>query len=869
MFQSVYYDYKSYTYFLRDDVEGWSNFKYQPTYYQRCSEHTEGALPVLTGGFAKPTKKLVKEDTSLLEKDINKELVLLRDLYYKQDEVIPSWHNILFLDIEIEIMGALTPEFIKNAIAPITSIALYDKTTKQKICFIVDKSKEITEISLHDKKVIPCISERELMGKFLSKLEELDPTIMVGYNSSYFDIPYLYYRIGKVLGEASALKLSPIGKVNIQEWDEANPIRLGGVNHLDFMLLFKKYITKQEPSYKLGEIGFKYVELGKIEYDGNLNQLFKNDKEAFIEYNFRDVEILDKLEDKLKFVDLTIMLSHICNIPYDQIYYNTMMNEGAILKFLKLKGIVSPNKPTTHNPHLKEIKESYAGGFIKQPNVGLYFDVIDLDFTSLYPSIIKSLNLGIETLIGRIRSDNNSNYEQELSLERLKSRDPNEEVVIEMLDKINYTLKSSQTNIGKIIKIIEDNKYTISASGGIFRTDERSVVAKILEGWFEKREHYRGLKKQAGKAEDWANYKLYDLFQHAFKILQNAMYGTFALNTWRYTDGHKICSASITNTGQRLTKESIDFVNNKINQETGKKEDNIIISDTDSLYICIKSILDSRYKDLNKEEKNSKILEIANDIQSHANNSLNALSKRLFNVDPGKHFFQLKQEVIAQSVIVTGKRRYAMFITNKEGVEISAEHKDALDLKGLEVMKSNMNKIFRKFGENIIKNILFGKNKKDIDQSIIDFHKALKKTDPKLLGKPTGVSYLKKYIKNKPSSGNIFSTFELKAPTNTKAAVRFNDLLRFKNLDKKHECIIEGDKIFIINLKPNPYHIETIAIPNGKVPEEIEKFINMYIDIDEIFESMILNKLKELWGDINWTFPELNSNISKFLIYED
>lgn len=804
-----------------------------------------------------------------MEKDINKELHMLRELYYKMDEVIPSWHNTLFFDIEIEIGGALTPEYIKSAPMPITSIAILDKTLKQKICFIVDKSKEITEINDGNKIIIPCISERELIGKFLNKWEELDPTIVCGYNSSYFDIPYLYYRIGKILGPESALKLSPIRKINVQEWDEANPIRLGGVNHLDFMLLFKKYITKQEPSYKLGEVGFKYVDLGKIEYEGNLNQLFKNDKEAFIEYNFRDVEILDKLEDKLKFIDLTIMLSHICNIPYDQIYYNTMMNEGAILKFLRKLGIVSPNKPTTHNPNLREIKESYAGGFIKEPIVGLYFDVIDLDFTSLYPSIIKSLNLGIETLIGRIRSDNNSNYEQDLSLEKLKTRDPDEEVVVEMLDKITYKLKSSSTTLRKIIDIVEDNEYTISASGGIFRTDERSVVAKILEGWFEKREHYRGLKKSAGKSEDWDNYKLYDLFQHAFKILQNAMYGTFALASWRYTDGHKICSASITNTGQRLTKESIIFVNNKINSEINKKKDYIIISDTDSLYICIKDILEARYGILLGKEKNNKILEIANDIQINANNDLNNLSKRLFNVNPTKHFFQLKQEVIAQSVIVTGKRRYAMFITNKEGVELTGDHKDALDLKGLEVMKSNMNKMFRTFGEGTIKSILFGKPKTEIDQSIINFYKVLKNTDPKLLGRPTGVSYLKKYIKSKPSSGTIFSTMEVGAPFNTKSAIRFNDLLKFKNLDKKHESIIEGDKIFVINLKPNPYKIDTLGIPNGKVPIDIENFVKTYIDVEEIFDSMILNKLKELYSDINWTFPELNSHINKFIIHEN
>jgi len=624
------------------------------------------------------------------------------------------------------------------------------------------------------------------------------------------------------------------------------------------MLLHKKYIMKEEPSYKLGDIGIKYVDLGKIEYEGNLNTLFRDDPEKFIDYNLRDVEIVEALESKLKFINLTIMISHICNIPYESIYWNTVMNEGAILKYLKREGIVSPNKPTTHNPSLKNIKDSYAGGYLLEPIPGLYFDVIDLDFTSLYPSIIKSLNLGIETLVGRIRVDHNPTYEQNHSLEKLKERDPDEIVVVEKLDKTNYTLKSANIKLKTLIDLIESNEYTISASGAIFKTDEQSVCSKILHGWFEKREHYRGLKKKAGKEEDWANYKLYDLFQHAFKILQNAMYGTYAKSGWRYTDGNLICSAAITNSGQRLTQESIIYVNKTINDELKIDKQHICISDTDSMYIVLGDLLKYRFPNLDPKDKNDKILEIASEIQDYSNNYLNGLSKKLFNIKSGTHYFQLKQEVICAGVLTTGKRRYAMYVTNKEGINV-----EELDMKGLELMKSNMNKLFKSFGEQFIKNILFGKNKTDIDTDIINFYKTLKTLDPRQLGKPTGVKQMGAYYI--PSrAGEMFSTFRTKAPANTKAAVRYNDLLKFKKLDTKYESIIEGDKIFIINLKPNVYKLETIGLPNAKVPEEIEKFVREFIDIDEIFESLLLNKLKELYKDLKWQFPLLNENISKF-----
>ena len=567
MYQSIYYDFSEHTYYLRDDKTGWNKFQYQPTFWKRVDEWSEKAQPILTGGWAVPTKKFDKDDTNLLEKDISKELLVLRELYYKYDDVVPEWHNIIYLDIEIEMGGALTPEYIKSAPMPLTSIAMRDMTTKQYFCFIIDKSKEIKETNQDGKHIIPCGSEKELAKRFLDKLEELDPTIICGYNSEYFDIPYLYFRIKQILGESEVLRLSPIKKINYREFAGEVQLTIGGVNHLDYMLLHKKYIMKEEPSYKLGDIGEKYVKLGKIEYEGNLNTLFKSDINRFIDYNLRDVEIIEKLEEKLKFIELTIMISHICNIPYESIYYNTVMNEGAILKYLKREGIVSPNKPTTHNPPLKNIKESYAGGYLLEPIPGLYFDVIDLDFTSLYPSIIKSLNLGIETLVGRIKVEHNATYEQNHSLEKLKERDPEEQVIVEKLDKTNYTLKAAKVKIKDLINIVEQNNFTISASGAMFKTDEQSVCSKILQGWFEKREHYRGLKKKAGKAEDWTNYKLYDLFQHAFKILQNAMYGTYAINGWRYTDGHLICSAGITNSGQSLTKNTIEFVNNKINNE--------------------------------------------------------------------------------------------------------------------------------------------------------------------------------------------------------------------------------------------------------------------------------------------------------------
>jgi len=612
LYQSIYYSYsgddKGICY-LRDDKKGWSEFKYHSTVYKL---DPDGEYQTLFGDNCSLVQgKFDWHDPAILEKDIQKELAILRDLYYEDDSA-PEKHNVIYFDIEIEIIGTLNPQTVREANAQMTSVAIIDVSTGKKYCYIVDESNVIEYVDKDNKEIIPCVNEKDLLSKFLTKWVELDPTIIVGYNSDFFDIPYTYFRIKKILGEEMALFLSPIKKITDNIYNSHSPITIGGVNSLDYMLLVKKYIMKEESSYKLNDIGLKYAKLGKIEYNGSLDKLFKDNPDKFIEYNLRDVEIIEALENKLQFIKLTILICHLCHVPYESIYYNTVLNEGAILTYLKRKNIISPNKPTTTNKSIKELnigdevqhqrgtptvegiityideisgkvqvktkagtlkersaksirrKESYAGGYLLEPKPGLYSYVSDSDFTSLYPSIIKSLNLGIETLVGRIVTK--TNYEQYNSLEKLKEKDPEEIIYIEKLNTKTYNLKPGKVKIKDLVELIEENDWSISASGAFYRNDIKSISCEVLEDWFGKREHYRGLKKQAGKKEDWENYKLYDLYQLAFKILQNALYGTYAINGWRYTDGHKICSASITNSGQRLVKSSIIYADNLIEE---------------------------------------------------------------------------------------------------------------------------------------------------------------------------------------------------------------------------------------------------------------------------------------------------------------
>jgi DNA polymerase elongation subunit (family B) len=681
--------------------------------------------------------------------------------------------------------------------------------------------------------------------------------------------------------------MSPIRKVTYNDYNTDDPIVIGGINHLDYMLLFKKFITKQEPSYRLGDIGKKYAKLDKIEYQGSLDKLFEDDVDTFIEYNLRDVEIIVELEQIMKFIELTITIGHLCHTTYDSIYYSTILNEGAILTYLKRKEIVSPNKPTTYNPALKDLSvkkakweyeqgniskdeydeiillSEYAGGYLKDPVPGLYEWVIDLDFTSLYPSIIRSMNMGIETLVGRVV--HSGKFDNQWSLKELKQMDPEKVVNIEKIRK-DRTIAASKIQVKDLIELIEKNDLIISAPGVMFRKDKSSVVCEILSDWFAKRQEYKKLMKKAYKVDnDPVMGEFYNKRQHAYKIKLNDVYGVFAINGWRYTDGNKFISKAITLSGQRLTQESIKFVNKWLNEQLGTEDkDYIVTSDTDSLFIQVKDLILHRKPELADADRETivkEVLEVASEIQQLANNNLHVIVQELFNIKyPDEpHYFELKQEVVLDRGYFAGKRRYAQHIVNKEGVTV-----DELDVKGLDLMKSNFPPLFRKFGEHLINEIMFGKPKLDIDKQILDFRTELRTIDWKQILKPTGLKKMGEYIASPPRSGEIFSRLGNKCPINTKAAIFTSDLLRFKGLDKKYPVPQIGDKIYIVYLKDNPYRIDVISLNGYNDAPDLLEFAEKYIDRDGLFDGVLKNKLESLYSDLGWGAVVLNQNINKF-----
>ena len=530
--------------------EGYQKIEWTSQAYLECGE-ADATHVGLNGEPLRKVRKWDRENPKLHFHDMTPYQKFLVEKYGIDDEPSQT-HREVFFDIETEMGDALTEEYIKSAPKKVTSVAWYDKQVDEWGILILDNKSQLKRTKSGNREVIPCATESELLLKFLEKFREIDPDIIVGWNSDYFDVPYLYYRMCNVLGEDVARYLSPIGYVRETPWYKDQYIQIAGVESLDYMRLHKKFSWADEPSFKLDAIGEKYVGMNKIEYEGNLDDLFKTDINKFIEYNFVDVEILKLLDEKLEYLSLVKNLSHKGKHNYSEVYANTKTQDGAISAYLLSEGIVPPAKE--RNPLSKK---NYAGGYLFCPKAGIYNYVFDEDLTSLYPSIIMTVNIGKETMVGRIIDSDDRN--NRLGLNDLQRKDPEEELIIE-----NAKRKRTKIKVGGLINLIRDMEMSISANGVFYRTDKESVLSTILKKWFDERVLYKNEMKTAYKSGNKGLGAAFHMKQYTMKILLNSLYGATALGSFRY--GNVILSESITLSGQRIIQESALTANRHINK---------------------------------------------------------------------------------------------------------------------------------------------------------------------------------------------------------------------------------------------------------------------------------------------------------------
>ena len=830
MYQNVFFEKEKSIIHCWDDQKGYFTSKYRRYAYVKDGN---GAHQSIHG---ERLKKLnfwkADDDLQLYESDVNEMTRFLIDEYGDSDEV-STGHTIMTFDIEVEMNSGL-PD-IETASNAITSIAGHDSVTNDYFVYVVNKGEKIDK-TIKGAKVESFDTEEGLLSAFMTKWREINPTIVTGWNIDYFDVTYLYNRYKLLFGQQFANQLSPIGKVSYNKYRSRYII--GGVSCLDYLALYKCYNFTELPNYRLDTVASIELGRGKIEYEGNLDQLFRDDIEKFIEYNLVDVELVVDLDKKLQFIDLARAICHTGHVFYEDFLFSSKWLEGAILTFLRRSGRVAPNKPRRkpRNEDGSDGEGKFTGAYVKEPKPGLYKWVYDLDLTSLYPSIIMSINISPETKIGKLKG-----YSAE---QHMKGNLETYSIVDDSGNEFPPLPKE------KFLKFIEKNKYSVAANGVLYRTDKVGVIPEILSVWFDKRVEYKNLMKKYGKDGNDEQYKFYGKRQLVQKIMLNSLYGVLGLPSFRFYDVDNAEATTIT--GQTVIKTTELIANQYYSKVIGKEDDYNVYTDTDSVFYQAVPLVKSRNPELNEEsdeEMIPAILSAAKEVETHINKVYDTMAKRLFNID--SHKFDIKQETIAKGGFWVSKKRYAQWIINDNEVDC-----DKLDVKGLDVKRSSFPTYFKEVMKTVLLDILRSVDKKEIDTKILDYKKEMEDRPFIDIAKNSAVKGMSKYT----TKTQVLGEFKKGSPAHVKAAITYNQLLAFYKVPYKYEPMKDGDKIKWVYLKKNPLGLEATGLKGHNDPPQILKLVEQYIDYDKIWEKELENKLDDFYKAMDWEKPNPNLN---------
>jgi len=796
-------------------------FPYTRYAYQKAKN---GQYKSIYGDSLTKVYKYSKGDPDLFESDVAQTTRVLVDTYTDSDE--PSTgHTVLTYDIEVEMISGLPDtQLAENAI---TSIALHDSTTNDYWVLVVDKDKKVKNMETEQATVLRFDTEEDLLLQYLNLYEGINPSIVTGWNIDYFDTPYLYNRLKRLFGKKQANRLSPIGECF---W---SPYRsrffMAGVSYLDYITLYRNYNYTELANYRLDTVGRKEIDMGKVEYDGNLDDLFREDLHKFVEYNLVDVEIVVKLDRKLQFIDLCRGICHVGHVPYEDFVYSSKYLEGALLTYLKRRDLVAPNKPADREEKMKEIRESgdskFLGAYVKPPIVGKYEWIYDLDLTSLYPSIIMTLNISPETKIDIIKDWDAQKF--------LTGKQD------------TFHIGDNEITREKLKEVLDERGFSVSSNGVMYRTDAVGCIPGILDLWFTKRVEYKDEMKKWGKAGDDDKYAFFHKRQLVQKILLNSLYGVLGLPAFRFYDVDN--AVAVTSTGQTVIKSTADMGNIKYNKELNTPdEDSNIYIDTDSVFFSAVPLMDKRYENWRDEDQQTiagYVNDIATEMQEYLNEYYDMLSEKILHVPKDKHRLEIKKEYVAKAGLWVAKKRYAQWIISDNGVAV-----DKLDVKGLDVKRSSFPKAFGKHMSEVLISILRGETEQELTDKIMDFKHHITELPYEDIGRNTPVKNLQKYL---PKDRQPFQ-FIKGTTAHAKAIIGYNDCLEHFDAPYKYEPMKNGDKVKWVYLKDNPLGLEGLAFTGWNDPPEILNFIEKYIDHDKIFERELRSKLQDFYDAIGW-----------------
>ena len=686
-------------------------------------------------------------------------------------------------------------------------------------------------------KYIKCEDEYRLCKNFLNYWQSNCPDIITGWNIKFFDVPYIVNRFRKILNEEETRKLSPWNIITERKANVNNRELIAydflGVCALDYIELYKWYAPggKSQESYRLDNIAQVELGEGKIAYDeyDSLHALYRQNYQKFIEYNIKDVDLILKLDDKLKLLELAITLAYDTKTNYDDVFAQTRMWDSLTYSYLLDKKIVVPPRV------VKDKTSAFEGAYVKEPQVGLHNWVASFDLNSLYPHLMMQYNISPETLIEP------SNYTDEMR-----------NIIMDgvSVDK----MLSKQVDTSKLSGV------TLTPNGQFFRTDKQGFLPKMMEEMYVDRSKFKKLMLQAkqdyeNELEESKKYDIekriarYNNLQLAKKVSLNSAYGALGSQYFRFYDLRQ--ALAVTLAGQL----SIRWIENKLNEymngllkTTGI--DYVIASDTDSIYLKLGPLVD---KITQKDTKVEKVISIMDKIcedklQPFIDTSYQELAEY---VHAYKQKMEMKREGLSDKGIWTAKKRYILNIYNNEGVQYNEPQ---IKVMGLEMIKSSTPSAVREKMRQSI-GIMMNGSEEDIHKFIEDFKSEFRTLAVEDISFPRGLNGLKTYA-------DSVMMYKKGTPIHVKGAIIYNHFLKQKGLDKKYPFIQEGEKLKFTYLKqPNPFKDSVISFPQ-RLPKEFD--MQMYIDYETQFEKAFIEPIKVILDCMGWSIEKNNSLESFF-----
>ena len=802
-------------------VRGYENGKhftlreeFNPTFYVPSKKKSK--YKTLDGKSVEPIKPgKISDCKDFIEKYSNIEgfAVYGNDRYicqyiserYSEDEIKFDISKIKLVTIDIEVAAERGFPDVFNVAEELLAITLQDYTTKQIICFASRPFNNTRK----DVKYVQCHDEYNLIDRFLEYWQSNTPEVVTGWNCELYDIPYIVGRIERLMGEKVARKLSPWGYVRKRELTmHGRPqiaCEMAGISVIDYLDLYKKFTYSNQESYRLDHIAF--VELGQKKLDHSEFDTFRDfytgNWQKFIEYNIKDVELVDQLEDKMKLIELCLTMAYDAKVNYTDVFFQVRTWDAIIYNYLKRKNVVIP-------PKVRTDKDSqYAGAYVKEPKPGRYDWVVSFDLNSLYPHLIMQYNISPETL--------------------RETRHPSASVEGILNQTVNI-----------------DGEYATCANGAQYRKDVRGFLPELMEKMYEERVIFK--KRMLAAKQEYEKTPTVTLtkeiarcnnIQMAKKISLNSAYGAIGNQYFRY---FKLANAeAITLSGQ----VSIRWIENKMNKKLNKilkteEVDYVIASDTDSIYLNLGPFVDAVFG--SKEKSTEDVVEFLDKVcevefEKYISSSYQALADYVHAYDQ-KMF--MKRENIADRGIWTAKKRYILNVWDSEGVR----YNDAkLKIMGLEAVKSSTPAPCRQMIKDGLKVIMSGTEDEMIDY-IEKCRKEFRSLPPEEVSFPRSVSNVVKY----KGANTIYAKG---TPMHVRGALLFNHYIKERKLDKKYAYIQNGEKIKFCYLKnPNPTRENVISFIQD-FPKELD--LVRFVDYETQFNKAFLDPVRAILNAIGWS----------------